>query len=44
MEDAAAEYLAYFADKTINMIRAPDEYIYPAPLNLVELILIAPIE
>lgn len=44
VEDAAAEYLAYFADKTISMIRAPDEYLYPAPFNLVEFLLIAPIE
>ncbi|KAF7792876.1 hypothetical protein EIP86_003977 [Pleurotus ostreatoroseus] len=44
IEDAAAEYLAYFADKTISMIRAPDEYLYPAPFNLVEFFLIAPIE
>ena len=44
VEDAAAEYLAYFADKTIGMIRAPDQYLYPAPCNLVELILVAPLE
>lgn len=44
VEDAPAEYMAYFADKTIGMIRAPDEYTYPAPFNLIELILIAPWE
>lgn len=44
MEDAAAEYLAYFAGKTVGMIRAPDEYTYPAPFNLIELVLIAPWE
>lgn len=44
VEDAAAEYLAYFADKTIGMIRAPDEFTYPAPFNLIELVLIAPFE
>lgn len=26
------------------MIRAPDEYIYPAPFNLIEFLLIAPLE
>lgn len=36
--------MAYFADKTIGMIRAPDEYPYPAPFNLIELVLIAPFE
>ncbi|KAI0796957.1 hypothetical protein C8Q75DRAFT_218668 [Abortiporus biennis] len=44
VEDAAAEYLAYFADKTISMIRAPDQFIYPAPLNLIELFFVAPLE
>ncbi|KAJ3484123.1 hypothetical protein NLI96_g5862 [Meripilus lineatus] len=44
VQDAAAEYLAYFADKTVGMIRAPDEFIYPAPLNLIELFLVAPFE
>ncbi|THG98320.1 hypothetical protein EW026_g3838 [Hermanssonia centrifuga] len=44
VEDAAAEYLAYFADKMIGMIRAPDEFIYPAPFNLIEFVLIAPLE
>jgi hypothetical protein len=44
VEDAAAEYLAYFADKTISMTRAPDQYMYPAPFNLVETVLIAPLE
>ena len=44
VEDAAAEYLAYFADKTVGMIRAPDQYLYPAPFNLIELLFIAPLE
>ncbi|KAJ3556721.1 hypothetical protein NM688_g1867 [Phlebia brevispora] len=44
VEDAAAEYLAYFADKTVSMIRAPDEYLYPAPFSLIEFLLIAPTE
>jgi hypothetical protein len=44
VEDAEAQYLAFFAGKTIGMIRAPDSYVYPAPFNLVELVFIAPFE
>jgi len=44
IEDAEAQYLAFFANKTIGMIRAPDSYVYPAPFNLVEAFLIAPFE
>lgn len=42
--DAEAEYMAFFAWKTVAMIRAPDAYVYPAPFNLVELFFIAPLE
>ncbi|KAM6496066.1 hypothetical protein JOM56_008772 [Amanita muscaria] len=42
--DAEAQYLAFFAGKTISMIRAPDSYVYPAPFNLLEIIFIAPFE
>jgi hypothetical protein len=38
------EYLAFFAGKTIGMIRAPDQYVYPAPFNLIEVFLVAPFE
>lgn len=44
VEDAAAEYLTYFAGKVGGMIRAPDEYVYPAPFNIIEILLIAPLE
>jgi len=44
IEDAEAHYLAFFAGKTIGMIRAPDSYVYPAPFNIVEAVLIAPWE
>ncbi|KII94963.1 hypothetical protein PLICRDRAFT_33792 [Plicaturopsis crispa FD-325 SS-3] len=44
IDDAEAEYLAFFASKTVGMIRAPDEYVYPAPFNLLELFLVAPFE
>ncbi|AAW41031.2 calcium activated cation channel, putative [Cryptococcus deneoformans JEC21] len=38
------EYLVFFAHKTIDLIRAPDSYVYPAPFNLIEAFLIAPFE
>jgi len=44
VDDAEAEYLAFFATKTVSMIRAPDTYVYPAPFNLVEILFIAPFE
>jgi len=44
VDDAEAQYLAFFASKTISMIRAPDSYVYPAPFNLVEAFLVAPLE
>lgn len=44
VSDAEAEYMAFFAWKTVAMIRAPDSYVYPAPFNLVEAFFIAPFE
>ncbi|KAI0053727.1 calcium activated cation channel [Auriscalpium vulgare] len=44
VEDAEAEYLAFFAGKAVAMIRAPDSYVYPAPFNLVEIFFVAPLE
>lgn len=44
VEDAAAEYLTYFAGKVVGMIRAPDDYAYPAPFNIIEIIFVAPFE
>lgn len=44
IDDAEAQYLAFFARKTVGMIRAPDSYVYPAPFNLVEVFLVAPFE
>jgi hypothetical protein len=38
------EYLAYFAAKTIELVRAPDSYVYPAPMNVIETFLVAPLE
>jgi hypothetical protein len=44
VDDAEAQYLAFFAGKTISMIRAPDSYVYPAPFSIIEAILVAPFE
>lgn len=43
-DDADDVFAAYFATKCIGLIRAPDQYVYPAPLNLLEIFLIAPLE
>ncbi|KAF9263703.1 hypothetical protein L218DRAFT_927577 [Marasmius fiardii PR-910] len=44
VDDAEAQYLAFFAGKTVSMIRAPDSYVYPAPFNLVEIVFVSPFE
>jgi len=44
VDDAEAQFLAFFAGKTVGMIRAPDSYVYPAPFNLIEILLVAPLE
>ena len=44
MDDAEAQYLAFFASKTIGMIRAPDSFVYPAPFNLFEVFFVSPFE
>ncbi|KAJ4194864.1 Calcium channel yvc1 [Fusarium falciforme] len=38
-ENADDEYLALFAQKTMQFVRAPDENVYIAPFNLVEIII-----
>lgn len=43
-DNATDEYLTFFAGKTINMIRAPDQFVYPAPFNLIEVFFVAPFE
>ncbi|KAG8918772.1 hypothetical protein FRC00_012088, partial [Tulasnella sp. 408] len=53
-DDAAAHFLAFFAGKTISMIRAPDQFIEgelkvdvlfgSAPFNLIETFFVAPFE
>ncbi|KAG7447443.1 uncharacterized protein BT62DRAFT_930453 [Guyanagaster necrorhizus] len=44
VDDAEAQYLAFFAGKTVGMIRAPDVYVYPAPFNLIEIVFVTPFE
>ncbi|TIC50748.1 hypothetical protein E3Q04_03994 [Wallemia mellicola] len=43
-DDAVNEFMAFFAGKTISMIRTPDQYVYIAPFNLIEGLFIAPLE
>jgi hypothetical protein len=44
-ENAIDEYMAMFAQKTLQFVRAPDENVFIAPFNLIELIfLIIPFE
>ncbi|KAI5457129.1 hypothetical protein BGZ63DRAFT_408582 [Mariannaea sp. PMI_226] len=38
-ENADDEYLALFAQKTMQFIRAPDENVYIAPFNLIEIVI-----
>ncbi|CAO1628586.1 unnamed protein product [Parajaminaea phylloscopi] len=42
--DADDVFAAYFATKCVGLIRAPDQFVYPAPLNLLEAFVIAPLE
>lgn len=39
-EDAIAQYMAFFSQKTIAGVRAPDQFVYVAPFNLLELFLL----
>ena len=44
VDDAEAQFLGFFAGETVGMIRAPDQYVYPPPFNLIETFLVAPWE
>ncbi|KAF8507846.1 calcium activated cation channel [Hysterangium stoloniferum] len=44
VDDAEAEYLAFFANKTVALIRAPDQYVYPPPFNFIEILFVIPFE
>ncbi|KAI9819321.1 MAG: hypothetical protein M1832_004026 [Thelocarpon impressellum] len=39
-ENATDEYMALFAQKTMQFVRAPDENVFIAPFNLVEIVLL----
>ncbi|KAI9739261.1 MAG: hypothetical protein M1834_007474 [Cirrosporium novae-zelandiae] len=44
-DNASDEYMALFSEKTIQFVRAPDENVFIAPLNLIEMFfLILPFE
>ncbi|TKA45896.1 hypothetical protein B0A54_03581 [Friedmanniomyces endolithicus] len=40
-ENAIDEYLALFSQKTIQFVRAPDENVYIAPFNLIEILFLS---
>ncbi|PWN48804.1 hypothetical protein IE53DRAFT_176641 [Violaceomyces palustris] len=43
--DAASEvYCGFFSEKVVSMVRAPDQFVYPPPFNLIEAFLVAPLE
>ncbi|KAM0786008.1 hypothetical protein ACM66B_006824 [Microbotryomycetes sp. NB124-2] len=42
-DEAVPTFMAFFAGKTISAIRAPDQFVYVAPFNLIE-IFILPLE
>lgn len=44
VDQASAYARAYFAQKVVAMVRAPDEFVYLAPFNLIEALFIAPFE
>ncbi|KDN44523.1 hypothetical protein K437DRAFT_247796 [Tilletiaria anomala UBC 951] len=37
-------YEAYFAQKVVTLTRAPDQFVYAAPFNLIEALIIVPLE
>ncbi|CAO1618664.1 unnamed protein product [Sympodiomycopsis kandeliae] len=44
VDDGDDMFSAYFATKAVGLIRAPDQFVYPAPFNLLEALFIAPLE
>lgn len=34
VDESEETFLAFFASKTVASIRAPDQYLYPAPFNV----------
>lgn len=43
-ENSTDEFLAWFAYKTVKLIRSPDTYVFPPPFNLIEVVLLLPLE
>lgn len=43
-DNAGDEYLALFARKTLQFVRAPDENVFVPPFNLIEIFLLVPFE
>lgn len=43
-ENATDEFLAFFAFKTIKLIRSPDTYVFVPPFNLIEIVFLIPFE
>lgn len=43
-DNAVDEFLAVFSNKTLEYIRAPDENTFTPPLNLIEIILLIPLQ
>jgi hypothetical protein len=44
VDDATDVFRAYFCSKVVSAIRAPDQFVYLPPFNLVEAFLVAPFE
>ena len=44
VESAHDVYCGFFSEKVISMVRAPDQYVYVPPFNLIEAFLIVPLE
>lgn len=40
VDESEPTFLAFFAGKTLSSIRAPDTYVYPAPFNLIEIVIL----
>lgn len=43
-DNAGDEYLALFSKKTLQFVRAPDQHVFVPPFNLIEIVLLLPLE
>ncbi|KAH8913540.1 hypothetical protein BT69DRAFT_1366207, partial [Atractiella rhizophila] len=39
-DEAVPSFMAFFAAKTVSSVRAPDSWLYPAPFNLIEFVIL----